>query len=265
MNSETGPDVSVPADAKSQLIPADWQVPGDFRNRLGDEIGKQRSMICDDQLLVVLHEPPHPDEMDRKGRVFWRDSAGRWVAHGTSHQTRGLDEHLLQYQQRLDVLDSREATASTALEYFELMSELTAIQRAARHQYAALQEAREKIDTRDLINFRDMAYNIERQADLLLSDSKNAMELTTARQAEEQAEISYYMSVSAHRLNVLVAFFFPIATLTAVFGVNMDTGLEHYAPPLPFLVTISAGLLAGLMLKLSVTRKPSRSGSVKRY
>jgi len=222
-------------------------------------------MVHENQLLLVLHEPPHADDTLREGRLFWRDSAGGWVVHDTTHQTQSLDEHLIQYQQRLDDLEALEARASTAIEYFELMSELNALYRAARHQYAALQAAREQIDTRDLINLRDLAYSIERQTELLLSDSRNALDLTTARRAEEQAEISYHMSLSAHRLNLLAAFFFPIATLSTVFGINMVTGLEQYEPPIPFLITLFAGLLGGLLLKFIVTRKPPRHGAAKRF
>ena len=269
MNLETRsevpqPDAGKPDNGKALLIPADWEVPGDFRNRLGDRVGKQRAMVCENQLLLVLHQPPHADETQREGRIFWRDSAGAWLVHDTTGQTQNLDEHLRQYEQRMEDLESREDSAATAIEYFDLMSELNALQRAARHQYAALQIAREKIDTRDLINFRDQAYNIERQAELLLSDSRNALDLTTARRAEEQADISYHMSLSAHRLNLLAAFFFPIATLSTVFGINMATGLEDYQPPFPFLITLIAGLLAGLVLKVIVTRKPVRNGAEKK-
>jgi hypothetical protein len=93
---------------------------------------------------------------------------------------------------------------------------------------------------------------------LLQSDAKNALDLTIARRAEEQVDTSYHMAVSAHRLNVLVAFFFPIATLCAIFGTNLDTGLEHMSPPYPFLATIGSGMAIGVVLKFLVTRKPTR-------
>jgi hypothetical protein len=56
-------------------------------------------------------------------------------------------------------------------------------------------------------------------------------------------------------LNVLVAFFFPIATLTAIFGVNLRTGLEEVAPPFLFLAVIALGLVFGGVLTAFVTRK----------
>jgi purine-cytosine permease-like protein len=65
------------------------------------------------------------------------------------------------------------------------------------------------------------------------------------------------MAVSAHRLNMLVAFFFPLATLTAIFGTNLTHPLEKFVPPpYAFLGVISTGaalgaLLAGYLLGVS--------------
>ena len=71
-----------------------------------------------------------------------------------------------------------------------------------------LQEARKLVpDDRDLINLRDRAYEIERTADLLYNTAKNAMDFTIAVRAEEESRASRRMAVSAHRLNILAAFF----------------------------------------------------------
>jgi purine-cytosine permease-like protein len=69
------------------------------------------------------------------------------------------------------------------------------------------------------------------------------------------------MAVSSHRLNMLVAFFFPIATLTAVFGANLSHPLERYLPPpYAFFAVLAAGLLFGCVLAgylLSTSRTQS--------
>ena len=83
----------------------------------------------------------------------------------------------------------------------------------------------------------------------------SGLEFAMARQAERQALASHKMAVSAHRLNVLAALFFPLATLSAVFGVNMKHGLEDQATTLPFLVFVACGMLGGALLALFVTRK----------
>ena len=76
-------------------------------------------------------------------------------------------------------------------------------------------------DDRDLISFRDRAYEIERTAELLQTETKNAFDLLMARRADEQAESSRRMAVSTHRLNLLAAFFFPVAALSGILGVNL--------------------------------------------
>lgn len=241
-----------------KLIPETWDVPEVFRRRLGDSVGRQRAMVADGHLLMILHEPPEADDEVRDARIFWRNPDGEWTANDTTGQIRSLHQHFEQYDTQMDKLEKVEERASTADVYFELLSELTVLHRAARNQHVAFQEARDAIDSRDLINFRDRCYTLERMAELLQSDAKNALDLTIARRAEEQADTSYHMAVSAHRLNVLVAFFFPIATLCAIFGTNLDTGLEHMNPPYPFLATIGAGMAIGVVLKFLVTRKPTR-------
>jgi Mg2+ and Co2+ transporter CorA len=116
--------------------------------------------------------------------------------------------------------------------------------------HAALQDARERVSgDRDLINARDRAYELERAADLLIDDVRNALQFATARKAEEQAVASHQMAISAHWLNMLAAFFFPIAALTSIFGTNLTHPLEHYVPPpYAFFGVISAGAVLGAIL-----------------
>jgi hypothetical protein len=106
-----------------------------------------------------------------------------------------------------------------------------------------------------LINLRDRAYVLERSAELLFDGSKNALEFLVAKRAEQQAKSSFQMEVAAHRLNMLVAFFFPVATLTAIFGVNLEHGLETYRPPYSFFGVIVIGLVLGAALALFVGRR----------
>jgi hypothetical protein len=67
------------------------------------------------------------------------------------------------------------------------------------------------------------------------------------------------MATSAHRLNLLVGFFFPIATLSAVFGVNMVHGFETKSHPLPFLAMVCTGLLIGFCLTMFLKRPEAES------
>jgi hypothetical protein len=64
------------------------------------------------------------------------------------------------------------------------------------------------------------------------------------------------MAVAAHRLNMLVAFFFPVATLATVFGMGLDHRLEKYlAPPFAFLAVILVGLALGGLLAAMLPRR----------
>ncbi|MBI2480873.1 MAG: hypothetical protein HYV60_20265 [Planctomycetia bacterium] len=91
---------------------------------------------------------------------------------------------------------------------------------------------------------------------MLLAEVKNALDVAVAKRAEEQAVTSHRMSVSSHRLNVLVAIFFPLATLMAIFGANLRHGWEDAWPPIPMLVVIALGLALGGILTMFVTRTP---------
>lgn len=243
----------------AQLVPATWDLPSTFRQRLGDRIGRQRAMFADGHLLLVLHEIPDPDDLERRGRLFWRSPDGTWHADQGRNGAAALDQHLSDYRKRLEKLDESEHVAESAEDYFEILSEVAPLYRAARNQHLAIQEARTFCpDVREIINFRDRAYDLERAAELLHTDSQNALDFSIARRAEDQARAAYQMGVSSHRLNILVGFFFPIATLCAVFSTTLKTGLESLESrfaPAPFIIMVLAGLLIGVILKSVITRE----------
>ncbi|MFT5095169.1 MAG: hypothetical protein ACI93T_004016, partial [Porticoccaceae bacterium] len=203
------------SDAASRvLIPTSWEVPAIFRNRLGNQVGRQRAMVADGHLLLILHSPPEPDEHDRQGRLFWRLPDGSWKVNCPDSPIKSLHGHLKDYRQRIEKLEEQEESAKTSDEYFQVISDLLPLHRAARNMHAALQTARQEIkEAKDVINFRDEAYEIERMSDLVNADAKNELDFLIVCRAEEQAKVGYEMGISSHRLNLLVAFFFPIATL----------------------------------------------------
>src|SRR5512139_3875024 len=64
-------------------IPKDWDVPAIFRARMGTQAGRQRAMMADGHVLLVLHELPDPlSPGKRKARLFWRKPDG---GYRTSH------------------------------------------------------------------------------------------------------------------------------------------------------------------------------------
>jgi hypothetical protein len=250
------------SDAESQksLLPESWNIPTPLRNRLGVRPGRQRALTHEGHLLLVLHAPPGPHEEERRGHFFWRSAEGTWEVAPVGEAPEGLSSHLATYQTAIERLDRDEEAADTCQEYFDLIGRLTPLARSARNLYATLQKARDEVpDDRRLILARDQAYVLSRRAELLHDDAKFALEFAMARQAEAQAESSHQMAVAAHRLNVLVALFFPVATLMAIFGANLHHGLENWETdhaPWVLLVVTLMGLLLGSML-MWIVRRPS--------
>lgn len=247
---------------QSTLLPGEWHVPAEFRYRLGESAGRQRLMRADGHLLLVLHAPPGADEAGRRGRFFWRDPDGNWKVAPRAEPVSSLVDHLADYRATMERLEQQEEAAGTAQEYFDLLDRLTPMTRATRHLQEVLQKAREAMPgERRLIVARDDAYELARRAELLYDDARNGLEFAVARHAEAQSESSHQMSVAAYRLNVLVALFFPIATLMAIFGTSLHHGLEAWDNthgPLILAAVTGLGLLLGVVITRIITRPTLR-------
>jgi Mg2+ and Co2+ transporter CorA len=244
------------------MLPAAWGVPNELRERLGTQAGRQRAMAADGHLLLVLHAAPAADDSGRAGRFFWRSPDGKWMSneHGTG--TNAVSTHLDEYEDAIARLDRDEEEAESAEEYFRVLDHLAPVYRAAQNMHCVLQEARKASpEYLDIINLRDRAYEIERTAELLYNGTKTALDFVVARQVEEHALASGRMATAAHRLNILAAFFFPIATLTALFGVNMLHGFENDNAPWPFLALIAAGMACGLVLAHFIPRPNDKNNT----
>jgi Mg2+ and Co2+ transporter CorA len=206
-------------------------------------------MFADGELLLVLHAPPSPDQDDRQGRFFWRKSDGTWFSDQLGSGPGAVNRHLEEYDQLIDRLEIQEQHAKYARDYFEVMEALAPLHRAAGNLYLTLQEARKQCpEARELIDMRDRAYEIQRSAELLSSGCKNSLDYRMAKQAEEQARASQHMAVAAHRLNLLAAFFFPLATIAGMFGMEIRSGIERLPEPQTFIAVVAIGLLCGAIL-----------------
>ncbi|HEX5106275.1 MAG TPA: hypothetical protein VFV87_20790 [Pirellulaceae bacterium] len=248
------------------ILPPTWDVPREFRERLGEKVGRQRTMLADGHLLLVLHRPPKANDPERTGRLFWRKADGSWQSNDVGGGPAALSRHLHEFADLIDRYDRIEDEAVSVADYFAVLEALSPLHRTIRNLHAALQDAREKLpDDRDLINARDRAYELERAAELLLADVRNSLEFAVAKKSEEQAAASHQMAAASHRLNMLVALFFPIATLSALFGANLTHPLEQLIPPpYAFLAMIAAGLILGGGLAgylLTTTQTPAKSPS----
>lgn len=242
--------------AQAPLIPANWtSFPDEFRNRLGTSVGRQRCMHSEGHLLIVAHLVPEHDETSRRGILFWRDVSGEWKCSNGDPGRVALGMHMDRYSKRLDAFELQETAATKADDYLPLLEGLAPIVRSNRNLLEALEEARKAIpDARELIDYRDRAYDLSRQAELLYEDSKNSMDVAIVRRADEQAQSTRQMMVAAHRLNVMAALFFPFATLGAVFGTTLTDNWSWSNSPFPFIVFVMLSLLGGLVLSLFITQ-----------
>lgn len=231
-------------------LPAAWELPTEIRARIGEKTGRQRAMLAEGHLLLVVHRLPRKNETDRAGRFLWRKPDGAWLSSDLGPGAGALAKHLGEYADVVERYDHLQDKAGGLDDYQAIIEGLAPIHRTIRNLHAALQDAREKApEDRDLINARDRAYELERAAELLVGDARNDIEFLAARRSEEQAAAAHRMAVSAHRLNLLAAFFFPIAALTAIFGTNLSHPLEEYVrPPWAFFGVIGAGLFLGVAL-----------------
>lgn len=244
--------------AVAPLVPANWELPDIFRERLGTSAGRQRLMIDNQQFLIVAHEVPKADENDRRGVLFWRDERGEWRASNGDPGKVGLDNLLNIYAKSLDDFDRKEASAQRADEYWPILDGMAPVVRSVRHLLEVLEQARQAFPkVRELIDYRDRAYELTRTAELLYSDAKNAMDVAVVRRAEQQSEASRQQASAAHRLNQLAALFFPLATLGSVFGTTFTENWSWSQTPVAFLSFLALGLLTGLGLAKFISRPAS--------
>lgn len=253
------------------LIPFNWSsFPDEFRERLGANVGRQRTMVANDQLLVVAHQLPKIDENERFGVLFWLDSQGEWKASNGEPGKIALKQHLDRFGARLDLLEGAVDKAVQANDYLAILDELAPLVRTTKNLLATLEEARKAFPKeRSLIDHRDRAYDLSRQADLLYEDAKNSMDVAMIRRADEQAAATKRMAVAAHRLNILAAIFFPLATLGAVFGTTLTDNWSWSHTPAAFVLFLFVGAALGLLLAgyvsfssevLSFGASPSHAG-----
>ncbi len=235
--------------AQSPLVPANWQLPEVFRRRLGNSVGRQRSMFEESHLLIVAHQVPAADEGVRRGVLFWRSPEGEWKASNGDPGKAAISNLLDAYEKRLEEFDKMEARAVRADEYLPLLDGLAPFQRSLRNLYEVLQEARKVGDGFDeLIDVRNRAYELSRSAELLHQDAKNAMDVAVIRRAEEQAVSSERMAKASHRLNILASIFFPLATLGAIFSTTLTEGWSWSRSASPFFAFLLCGGVLGMIL-----------------
>lgn len=245
--------------AKTFYIPKTWDLPGAIRKRLGESVGKQRLMQEEGHLLLLLHQvPTAEDDAIRNPMVAWRNLAGEWKSAPVGGGLTGLETHVATYRTAILQLDEEVESAKTARQYFDVMRRMYPLQRSTRSLLQVLQATREALsDDSRIINLRDEAAELERGIELVVVDAKSGMEFSLAEAASQQALAADAANHEARRLNRLAAFFFPLATLVAVFGMNPPDSVWRNPG---FWAVLGAGVLLGFFVHALVASGP-RKGS----
>ena len=72
---------------------------------MGTRVGRQRCMLAEGHLLLVLHAPPKTHEPTRTGRFFWRAPDGTWKSTEQGAGISALNKHLDQYNETIAALE----------------------------------------------------------------------------------------------------------------------------------------------------------------
>lgn len=239
------------------IIPESWEIPIQIRERFGDSAGRQRAMFADGHLLLVLHQLPAQNSRNRQARILWRAPSAEWTWTTNGSTNDLLKKHIAGFTERAELLEIDLQKANCAADYFELLQSIGPLHRTSRNLHAALQQAREMVpDDREIIAARDAASEVERAFELLHQDAKNGLEFTAAEKAEIQSSKAYEMAVSAHRLNILAALFFPITAISSIFGMNIHSGLETVPGSWMFWGILGGGFFTGVLLMLVIKKGP---------
>ena len=245
----------------AKVIPSTWEgIPQTIIDRFGEQAGRQRIMVHDGHFVLVVHLVPGADDLDRKAAIFWRNPSGNWRSTGAvKGGFAALREIVGAYKTRVTELEAELDQSKRAAAYFKLLNDVAPILRAARHLHKTLQEAREAMPKEaPLIALRDTAGEIERAAELIQSDAKAGLDFTTAKRAEEQAELSEHIARSSHKLNLIAALTLPMSAIGAVFGVNLQHGLETRHSPWVFWVFVALSFVVGFVVKGWISKDDKR-------
>lgn len=227
-----------------------WKLPAAIEARLGTEsYGAQRVIQEDGHLLLILHQPPAAQGNQREAAVFLRLPDGNWLHQGATNGISALRQLLERYRKEFNRLDTQQAVATGAEDLFRILDHAIPLARAIGNMKEALQAAREAVKTDLLlIDARDQAVELARGLELVVADARLMLDYRLAHNAEEQVRAALAVNRAQHKLNILAALTLPLMTLTAIFGMNLESGLGN-GPIALFWGILLVGFVLGLSAK----------------
>lgn len=226
-------------------LPREWQLPSIFHKRIGARAGRQRAMVADGHLLLILRLPPEAKSLARRSAFFWRSPEGNWKSSIASEGLPSLRRVVEGYDRIAAQLEERLAKRPDAEELHEILQITTPLTRTSRNLHQALQAAREAVDDPDIINLRDLAGEAERILDMVRQEARHGLQFLLTRRAGEQAVEAARLARAGYKLNLLAAVFLPVAAIAALFGMNLSSGVETTAAPFLFWIVAGLTLLSG--------------------
>lgn len=227
-----------------------WELPKAIEQRLGENTyGRQRAIFEEDHLFIVLHTPPKVDVFERESILFLRKPDGSYFCNGYEFGKDSLQKLLVSYDKLFEEYDQQYRQCESSGSLFNLLEELTPINRAVKNLTAALQSARSHIKGDVfLISMRDEALEIERNFELLMVEARLALDRKVSENAESHAARSQEIAKSQHKFNLLAAITFPLMAIAALMGMNLNHGLEKMTPIL-FWIIVAMGGLIGVVVR----------------
>ena len=232
-------------------LPAIWDLPQEIRYRVSKHQGRQRAMEAEGHVLMILYRVPQPRTTDRDVVYLWRKPSGEWEFSERGTGIAALSTLLEEYEQVLDEMEARLERARLPEDWYAITERVGPVHRAIQQLYEVLQESRRAITDfegrAELQGPCDQASNLARATDQVLADTKNAMDFFAVKQTYIQSQVNRDQARAAFRLNILAALFLPVGTIAAVFGMNLQSGLEDY-PSWIFWAIFIVGITAGIAI-----------------
>ena len=232
-------------------LPAIWDLPQEIRHRVSKHQGRQRAMEAEGHILFILYRVPQPRTNERHVVYLWRKPDGTWEFSERGTGINALSGLLQEYEQVVEEMESRQESAKLPEHWYAIVERIGPVQRAIQQMYVTLQEARRTIPDLEqqaaLQGPCDQASNLVRGCDQLLADAKISMDFFATKQSYIQSLVSRDQARAAFRLNILAALFLPLGTIAAVFGMNLQHGLEAQSSWF-FWGIFAAGITAGVAI-----------------